>query len=255
MRDLGNLRGISTALYSAADLERKLGNYETAREMFTEAAALAQEIGNAQFSALAVQRLGLLAFEVDDFATAERYLHEAIATVPRSESTAYLVQFLESELGIIAVAKGDVAAARQYLTRGDPGNLWSDIALGRLAAASGDGTTARAHFGKATRSSLATNSFGVATQRAAIPLVLICMADLDIREGHPESAAPLLGSALQHPLIHHHMQVQAEALLDTLRGILAPDVLSAALIEGQAKDPEVVAAEILAEDTDVSQPF
>ena len=107
MRDLGNLRGISNALYCAADLERKLGNYETAREMFTEAAALAQEIGNSQFSALAVHRLGLLAFEVDDFATAERYLREAIATVPKSEGTAYLVRFLESELGIIAVAKGE----------------------------------------------------------------------------------------------------------------------------------------------------
>ena len=246
MRDLGNLRGISNALYCAADLERKLGNYETAREMFTEAAALAQEIGNSQFSALAVHRLGLLAFEVDDFATAERYLREAIATVPKSEGTAYLVQFLESELGIIAVAKGDVAAARDYLAQDDPGNLWSDIALGRLAAASGDGTAARTHFGKAIELSLATNGFGVATQRAAIPLVLICLADLDIREGHPESAAPLLGSALQHPLIHHHMRVQAEALLDVLRDTLTPDVLSAAMAEGSARDPEALAAGVLA---------
>ena len=94
--------------------------------------------------------------------------------------------------------------------------------------------------------SLATNGFGVATQRAAIPLVLICLADLDIREGHPESAAPLLGSALQHPLIHHHMRVQAEALLDILRDTLTADVLSAAIAEGSARDPEALAAGVLA---------
>ena len=245
-RELGNLRGISAALFSAADVERKLGEYPAARKMFSEAAALAQEIGHHQLNAMAVQRIGLLAFEVGDYTTAESAVREAKEALPNREGFDSLVRVLDSELGIIAVARGDIATAREYLGRGDPHNQWNEIALGRLAVLTGDATAARTHFGRAIASSLAANGFAAETQRAAIPLVLICLADLETKEGHFSSAAVLLASALEHPLIHHHMRVQAQALLDILRDTLTPDVLSAAMAEGSARDPEALAARVLA---------
>ena len=101
--------------------------------------------------------------------------------------------------GHLARMEGDLDAARAHLTRGAeivarpglPGQLAAliDSALGFLAAATGDLTTARACHDRALQAARPTSDGPVVAQ------VLAGLADLALREGGPVRAATLLGAS------------------------------------------------------------
>lgn len=70
---------------------------------------------------------------------------------------------------------------------------------------------------------------------------------LRARAGQEKQAAELLGLALHHPAADATVERTREELLPSLRELLGPEELEAALARGAEMDLDQVVAEILAE--------
>jgi hypothetical protein len=73
------------------------------------------------------------------------------------------------------------------------------------------------------------------------------MAHLLAREAEPERALELLVVVLQHPATFQVTRDRAQHLLTQLESVLSPESVTAAMAQGQTREFEEVAAEVLRE--------
>jgi tetratricopeptide (TPR) repeat protein/TolB-like protein len=158
-RELGDRPGVAVDLESIAGLLLDLGDLPGARKTGEQALALGREVGDPTEAALALMRLAMVLHAEGDLRGAGTRYREALPILQERGTRDSIADTL-FQLGELREAEGDLAAARKHHEEA-----------------------------QAIRSGF-RGAFAMAKSRVAL-------ASLAIEEGHPESAGPLLGPALE----------------------------------------------------------
>ena len=207
-----------------------LGDLEGARASFQACHTKAAELGNPQYLAYALSKLGILADAEERYADAMRLHMEAnelFASVGDVGGTGYTL----SRASLSAYGTGNYQEALRlgrdgYEAFSEVNHRWGTIAalcrIGFAALALGDLDEARRTFRSALERGHAS---------AAISLELLALSGLGalLREtGKPNDAATLLTFALGHEQLPPSYSIAARPALEALEAELPPDQLAAA---------------------------
>ncbi len=227
------------ALHGGGYLAWGQGDVTRARPLLVESLALYRELGDKRMLARTLNSFGIVVEEQGERDEAQRLYEEGLA-IAREIGEKSLVVSLLNNLGENARVRGDYARARalyeEALTLRLGTNTGSAIAyinLGLVAFAQGDRAAARTFF---------RDSLGIAAKigdKASIPLPLEGLAGVHAFEGDPRRAARLLGwaDALRKTM---NLPVQVgdradyERFLSAARGALDEQSFAAAWKEGAA---------------------
>ncbi|MDQ3088465.1 MAG: tetratricopeptide repeat protein [Acidobacteriota bacterium] len=184
------------ALVGAGILEQRRGDVGKSRELFTEARAVGEKVGDADIIATALNGLGIGAAVEGDETAARAFLEEGLRVSQAAKNQRYIGLFLNN-LGEHARRRGDYAEARRLyaeslIIQRELGNTRIvAIALGNLGRVSylqNDFAAARKFY---TESLEISRSLG---DLHSIALLLDGFAGL-AADAQPERAAKLLGAA------------------------------------------------------------
>jgi non-specific serine/threonine protein kinase len=190
------------ALVGAGWLARLHGDRAAAAPLLTEALAVARAAGDREDEALALHSLGFVALERGEHELATRELEEALALFSELEagsSTEYwMVCVAHTNLGQVALARGDLAGAAGHLTEARRrqqalGFAWGEAhvlrCLGDLALARDDLTGALAAYRESVQHAQGPGD------RRFLAEALAGIAAVAGAQGQPERAARLLAVA------------------------------------------------------------
>jgi non-specific serine/threonine protein kinase len=249
----GSRPELAAALWWAARLAHKAGEYARAAMLGDEALAVWRESGDREGIGATLNLLGVSRRELSDFARARAALVEALATYRKlgdqRETAAALIR-----LGELAQAEGDLDRARAYYA--ERAALQADLGersirlphhLGTLAFDEGDYAAARRWFHESLALQRELGSWEWTHSSLAD---LACLA---AAQGQPERALLLAGAGARASeqtglALQPTEQRRLDPWLAQAREALGEEEAHKAWAEGRAMPPEQVVAEAL-EDT------
>jgi predicted ATPase/DNA-binding CsgD family transcriptional regulator/DNA-binding XRE family transcriptional regulator len=248
----GSRRELAWALWWAARLAHKAGDYAAAGARGDEALAIWREVGDREGIAATLSLLGVYRREQGDFAAARAALDEALATY-RGLGDHREIAAVLTRLGELAQAQGELALARAYYT--ERAALQAGLGersirlphhLGALAFDEGDYTAARRLF----RESLALQQELGSWEW--IHSSLADLASLAAAEGEAERALRFAGASARASertgaTLQPTEQRRLDPWLDLAHEALGGEAARAAWERGRDTPLEKVVAEIMAE--------
>jgi tetratricopeptide (TPR) repeat protein len=221
------------------------GDIATARELFEESLALWRQLGDARGIAYALNNLGLVAQEQEEYGTARQRFEESL-TLSRELGDQYAVASLLDNLGTIARLQNDCPTARRLheeaiTMRRELGHqLGVAISLHNLASVVEQQREPAAAQLLYRESLVLLDGLGV---RWAIPWSLRGLAATDLALGHAARAVRLLGAAeAQRERLGAVLSAtegeEVERTSKGLRAALDDEVYQAAWTEGQTMSIE-----------------
>jgi len=204
-KEIGNRRGIAFTLYRLGNAARLRGNLSEAKLLLEECLAVSRDAG--VMTALAIGRLGEVAFDLGEYPEAQRYFQESLVTA-RELGARDLMAYYQAHLGDVACALGDYLAAQQHFLEGLQIAMEFPDVLAALYNLRG-------------------------------------LANLSAKRGDKERAIELLAHPLRHPAASKEVKDRAERLLAELAAELPAETVTTALERGRAKTLVAVAEEIL----------
>jgi predicted ATPase len=217
-RELGDPQGIGWALTALGGARQMVGEYDAARSRYREALETYRRHGLESELWKPANNLAGIAQIEGDLPLARRILEDEL-DASRRRGNPRSLSFLLSNLGYIAARMGDHAAAEATLAEsvalaramGFRARLaYSLNALAVLRLDRGEIAAAAATF---------RDALGVAVEAEETPLVpeiLVGMARLQLKAGHPDRAAALLHAVVEHPPCDEETRSGARALLSDL---------------------------------------
>jgi predicted ATPase/class 3 adenylate cyclase len=112
-QELGDQTGVADSLFELGFLMENQGNWEAAREFYTDSVRTSQEAGDKIRAARGLNILGDVLIMQGDGTQARRY-HEEAVRIYRESGRRYAARLPLGELGNIAMGEGDLIAARSY---------------------------------------------------------------------------------------------------------------------------------------------
>jgi DNA-binding SARP family transcriptional activator/predicted ATPase len=241
---------IASVLSMLGTIAWRWGDIEQADRCIQESLAIYRELGNRHRIPRMLNVLGIFAILRESYDQAEQYWKEGLMTVQEMGDRQAMADMLNN-LGYINHHHiGNLEKAKQYyhesLSIGQEighrhGTTSTLSNLGHLHVLLGEYTLAWSYLCKALSESTA---IGV------VPLTLdalVGVAQLRAETKQEDSAAELLGLALNHPAVEVSSAQVAETILAGLRETLPTKQLEAAMERGRAMDLDTVVAELLAE--------
>ena len=192
-RELENDEGMAASLDGLASVMQQLGDYPTAFEYAREAHEVAERAGDRV-------RVGWVLASLGNIHEACGEQDEALAFFERARDTfadidnALGIERIESRLGKLRLAAGDLEAARAHFdamayARRD--GVMNHDALGDLARADGDRASAKKHYAAAVE---AHRKIGI---RVLVIDAQLSLAAVHMEEGDLDAAATLLSAMLE----------------------------------------------------------
>jgi predicted ATPase/class 3 adenylate cyclase len=240
-REIGDKRGVASALIKLGNAATESGDYATAPGYLEDALTIWRELGDKHGTARALINLGWVALRLGDNPLANTRLEEALA-LSRELGDTRGIGFALSGLGEAAARQGAYARATQLVEeslelRRQIGNKWGvGVSLGTLgwiALRKGDWNRAGARLGEslAVRREIGDQSGSA--------WCLERLAELAMARGQAEKAVRVFGAATaQRESIGSVMdpvdQPESERQLAALRAQLGEERFAAAWAEGRA---------------------
>jgi predicted ATPase/class 3 adenylate cyclase len=196
LRELDQVRELSTALYMLGELTATRGQGARARPIIEEALAVANQVENDKTAPMALTFLGILSREQGDYAGAHQYMEKALDVASRLGHESYSAIALNG-LGDLARIQGHDDAAESFYLRSAELSTQIGLVFPRagllhnrayIAHHRGDDEAARAGFKEAL------DLFRELGDPRGVAECVAGMAVLDA-EGHPQRAARLLAAA------------------------------------------------------------
>jgi predicted ATPase/DNA-binding CsgD family transcriptional regulator/DNA-binding XRE family transcriptional regulator len=251
-RTHGSRPELAWALWWAARLAHKAGDYAAAAARGDEALAIWRKVGDREGIAATLSLLGVYLREQGDFAAAGAALDEALATY-RELGDRREIAAVVTRLGELAQAQGDLALARAHYA--ERASLQDGLGersirlphhLGTLALDAGDFAAARRWF----RESLVLQQDLGSWEW--IHSSLADLASLAAAEGHAERALHLAGAGARASertgaSLQPTEQKRLEPWLGLARRMLVEEAARAAWERGRSTPLEQVVAEVIAE--------
>ena len=230
----------AAALSGLGSIRRTQGDYESARMALEESLRLRRSLGNVDDTLIALNQVALLALHVGDLPTAWSLYAEGLVLAQESKSK-YVDMFLTG-LAAVALAQGDLAAARalseECLRIARSKGNQRDIAhslwyLGRVEHRDGRDAAARALFDHVLA---IWQELG---ERRGIADTLDELVKVAVAQGRPERAARLCGAAdaLREAIgatRYAYMRDEYEGACAAARAALSEATFASARAEGQA---------------------
>jgi predicted ATPase/DNA-binding SARP family transcriptional activator len=249
--EIGEAKLKAWGLMVLADYVCDGGEYERAEALARDSLAILRELGDRVGTTYALLHLGDIAIAMGDHALARRCFQDSLAVANETDSVRYFEAWSLNGLAAIAHALGQHAEARQLYS--DSVRVCEDIGvpdvavtaltgLGNVTCLLGELGQSGACFNQALRWAAEKGCLN------RIPEVLVGLAGLGIKEGGHERAVELLALVLAHPSSPHAVKDRAERLLDRVAEDLPPEVVAAAVAQGQAQELAGVAASLLESD-------
>ncbi len=192
------------ALLAAGYLGHFQGDEARALSLFERSLELSRRLGDKREEASAGYMLGVAAEDRGDFATAERFLAEAVNRY-RSLGDIVNTAYSEAHLGIVALGEGDPERAARHgeaaRALADESGAWHPratavLVLGDAAREAGDHAAAAAHYADFIELVLGEGTpSGVQPSVECLAEVASSVAVLAAEAGRWERAARLLGAA------------------------------------------------------------
>jgi tetratricopeptide (TPR) repeat protein len=242
---------IAAALSTLGAIVWRWGDIEQADRCLRESLTIYKELGNRYRIPRILNILGILAILRESYDQAERYWEEGLTMVQETGDRQTMADMLNNLGYINHHHVGNLEKAKQYYQEslsigqeiGHRHGVTSTLSnLGHLHVLLGEHELAWSYLRKALNESTA---IGVA------PLTLdalIGVAQLRAETGQGDSAAELLGVALNHPAVEVDSAQVAETILAGLRKALPTKQLEAAMERGKTLELEAVVAKLLAEE-------
>ena len=196
-RELGNQRGIASALNHLAGVVMQLSDFRRARDLYEESLTINRALDDRWGVRTCLNNLGIIAESEGDFRRAQELYEQSLALAKELGSQTAIASTL-ANLGDMAHSLGQYPAARQFLESslsmvrelGDKWNIaYAQLKLGYVAVALGDYDMARSWF---------KQSFILQDQmadRLGIVGILEGLAALATAEGEAARAARLWGAS------------------------------------------------------------
>jgi predicted ATPase/DNA-binding SARP family transcriptional activator len=242
---------IASALSMLGTIAWRWGDIEQADRCIQESLAIYRELGNRRRIPRILNVLGIFAILRESYDQAEQYWKEGLTMVQEMGDRQAMADMLNN-LGYINHHHiGNLEKAKQYYQEslsigqeiGHRHGTTSTLSnLGHLHVLRGEYTLAWSYLHKALSESTA---IGV------IPLTLdalVGVAQLRAETGQGDSAAELLGLALNHPAMEVSGAQVAETILAGLRETLPTKQIEAAMERGRAMELDAVVVELLAKE-------
>jgi DNA-binding SARP family transcriptional activator/predicted ATPase len=242
---------IASVLSMLGTIAWRWGDIEQAERCVQESLAIYRELGNRHRIPRMLNVLGIFAILRESYDQAEQYWKEGLTMVQEMGDRQAMADMLNN-LGYINHHHiGNLEKAKQYYQEslsigqeiGHRHGTTSTLSnLGHLHVLRGEYTLAWSYLHRALCESTA---IGV------VPLTLdalVGVAQLRAETGQGDSAAELLGLALNHPAMEVSGAQVAETVLAGLRETLPAEQLEAAMERGRAMELDAVVVELLAEE-------
>jgi tetratricopeptide (TPR) repeat protein len=242
---------IALALATLGTIAWRWGDIEQADRCSRESLAIYKELGRQHRIPRILNVLGILAILRESYDQAEGYWEEALPLVQEIGDRQQMADTLNNLGYINHHHLGNLEKAKRYYTEslsigqeiGHRHGVTSTLSnLGHLYVLLGEHTPAWDYLRQALSESAAIG---------ATPLTLdalVGVARLHAEIGRGDSAAELLGVALNHPAVEVDSTQVAETILDGLREALPAEQLEAAMERGKTLELDAVVAELLAEE-------
>ena len=114
--ELGNRAGMATTYHQLGVLAQARGDYDTAHNLYQQALAIFEELGNRAGMATTYHQLGVLAQARGDYDTAHNLYQQALAIFEELGNRAGMATTYH-QLGVLAQARGDYDTAHTYYQR------------------------------------------------------------------------------------------------------------------------------------------
>jgi tetratricopeptide (TPR) repeat protein len=196
-----------SSLLALAGIVTALEKYEEAGQLYQDGLVLADELGDPGMKATCYEGQATIAAALGNHAEAEQLFERCLA--------------LATEAGV------------QWRS------LLALIGLGHAALALGNAQRSRKCF---------RDALGGAMDAGYVPLglnALVGLAHLLSTEKQPQRAVEFLTLSLRHPTTWQRTKDAAQSLLSELKSRLSPEAFAAATAQGQARELEELAAEVL----------
>jgi predicted ATPase/DNA-binding SARP family transcriptional activator/uncharacterized protein HemY len=242
-RQINNQDGEAFSLNLLGNLAQAQGDYVQAQDYFQQNLTIREAIKDIFGIAIACNNLGNLAHAQGELVDAQRLYERSYASFEQINHTMGMATGL-SNAGYIAMKLGESESAREMLERsllikrdlGQQIGVANTLTnLGELACQTGEFNEAENYFRDAMR---------IAVQVKAMPLaveLLVCFANLFVKQEKREEAVGLLVLADTHPAGKHETKARVAELLLRLENLLPSDVYKAAQNRGKELELEVVA--------------
>ncbi len=189
----GDRRARARSLTVLANILRARADMAGAQKLFEESLAVSEESGDKRAATLAHINLGNVMNNSGHPEPAKDHYRQALA-LAHETGDRNQIAIAMGNLAIVAYSEGDLAGARKTLEEvlamkrqiGDQGSYaYSLVHLGNVLLFQGDIAGAR----KAWKEQCRINE--AAGEKIALASCRLGLADLDLREGHPEAAEPV----------------------------------------------------------------
>jgi tetratricopeptide (TPR) repeat protein len=208
-RELGDQGGMGYGFVRLGEIATALGRHGLALQCYERSLAIAEEIGDAGMKIETLWGKGTLSLALGQREQAKELFVESAAITAR-----------------------EMEVSMSYWPRSLTG-------LGHAALALGEAQEARKRFYEALERAIKAERLHL------VASAVMGLANLLSTEGHLQQAAELATLILEHPAARQIDKDRAQTLLAELASQLSSKVLAAATAWGQARDLEMVAAEIL----------
>jgi len=230
------------------------GEYERAEILAQESLQIRQEIGDRRNSGYSFVRLGEIATALGRYELAGRYFQRSLG-IAKEIGDAYIEAEALNGQGTLALALGDHAETKGLFAEtlsiareGRHAGYYADAltGLGRAALGLGEVQQARERFRQGLEAAMKAARLPTAVR------ALVGLAHLWSQEAELEGAVEWLALVLHHPATCQIERDRAQHLLSELTRELPPEVFTAAVTRGQARELEEVAAEIVGRNVNTS---
>jgi tetratricopeptide (TPR) repeat protein len=191
----GDRRARARSLTVLAGILRSRADMAGAQKLYEESLAVSEESGDKRAATLAHTNLGNVMNNSGHPEPAKEHYRQALALAHETGDQKQL-SIAMGNLAIVAYSEGDLAGAKKALEEvldlkrqiGDQGSYaYSLIHLGNVLLFQGDIAGARKAWTEQCRINEA------AGEKIALANCRLCLADLDLREGHPDAVDPVAG--------------------------------------------------------------
>lgn len=240
---------IALALNFKGAINQSFGDYETARQCFSESIELSRKAGDRWLAGYSLNDLGLVLHLTGDTAAAQELSRQSLEILTELDDRRGKA-FAFNNLGLYAFQQGDYAEAdwlyRECVKLRQVNNDQWGVATGiiHLAAvdrARGEPQQANRHLLEAMRTAMKVR---------ALPAVLDALVELALLladQGISDQAEEILQLCLHHPGLSKPAQTRAEQQLATLRGVAKPLPLAKLPEDEAARELEGLLATLLNE--------
>jgi predicted ATPase/DNA-binding SARP family transcriptional activator len=238
-----NTPSLANTLNSLGNTRRWTGKFAEAADFFRRGLHLAEEIGNQQTTAFLLSNLGGVLWELGEQQSGLEFTHQAASLAEKIQHWPLFSGCL-SNLAEMSFVKKDYAQSSDLRHRSlalhrelgnRRGEAFDTVMLGYNALRLGLPTEAHHHFLEGLR---------IAQEIGARPIqldVLIGLAEIELHNGRPKQALPILLLAAQHPATSAEAKGRADQLLVSF----LPAEIAAAQAKAAALELSQVVSQIL----------